>query len=415
MIQNELRFCDLKKVFLTFGLTLAVLLYIFFAQLLPSRRTAEWDDLEKMKQAEIPIAAAVKHMEQDIDDLNKMIAGAESAKKSVTELETQKQSLRQDMERYQTLHKKVKEYQWNHAMREDLLRQQKYWQELDELIGRLFIDEMKNQGKIFAYQGYGLSSELDWANRILLRQAGAGKETLDAQRFIRFVLGNSQLFAAVCVFVIGFLNLSIWSRDFEENEGKLLLTLPYQRKVLFHTRIWLRFGLSLAAVLLPLLGMFIWLGCRYGFGTGRMVLLNRSVFNSLFSNTITRQKMEAADFLSIHQTVPQWQYGLLLVVGLLLWLAAIFLIFNLISLYLRSSLLGVFVVLFAIVGVFQSATASLTNPLSFFHQTEILYGLQRSNTYDYRIIEPGIACFWILLLLLSVLSYNWAKWKFKHM
>lgn len=423
MIRNELKFCDIKKVLLAVILSAATLLYILFFQLLPNQKTVGWDELEKMKQAVIPLSAAVTHMEQEMDVLNKMISTAkESGDQELDSLETQKQSLQADMARYKTLYEKVNEYQWNHAMREDALLQQKYWEELDELISQLFINEIKSHGRVFDYQGYGVHSELDWANRVLLRLAGthdggsdANMSGIDANLYIQAVLGNSHLFAAASIFIIGFLNVSIWSRDFEENEGRLLLTLPYKRKVLFRTRIWVRLGVSLAVIVLPLLGVFIWMGIRYGFGMNRAVLLNRSIFTNPFTNMIAQQKMETGDFLAIHQVVPQWQAAMLLVVGFLLWLITIFLLFNLINLFLRSSLLGIFAVLVAVVGVFQSTTVMITNPLSFFLQSELLYGLQRVNTYTYRIIEPGVAGFWGLLILISVAAYRLAKWKFERM
>lgn len=151
------------------------------------------------------------------------------------------------------------------------------WQDIDHYLDtEVYEKKFKSQ-----YSGIYLDDGRYWNSRKVLRDANADFLYKHHEAYPSGLKAVSDIFsgengAFIGIFIIFIVlaNFDGWTNDFEENEGKIILTLPYEKKTIYYTRFFTRFFWTLILILASIFFVFIVASIKYGVGPNRYILLN---------------------------------------------------------------------------------------------------------------------------------------------
>lgn len=283
------------------------------------------------------------------------------------------------------------------------------WVDIDHFLDtEVYEKEFKSQ-----YPGLYLKDGRYWNRRKLLREANQDIPYKHHEAYpsglkavFDIVAGENMRYMAILVMFIVLANFDGWTNDFEENEGKIILTLPYEKRTLYYTRFFSRFLCTLGLILLSILIVFILASIKYGVGPNRMVLINELTIKNPF-----------VFYTDIHWA---WQHDIPVTLSkyisyaFLVFILFIFFIYsltNLISILIRDGvgiLAGgiLFTVLVAVVDYLK-----YSNLFSYYKVQDMIYMIP----YYQHDWFWGIGLYSSILLIASLVSAYLGKVKFKRL
>lgn len=289
---------------------------------------------------------------------------------------------------------------------DDLKSLDKYWEETDKFIKENFMDQMVKNKEEIPIDGYAITNDLDWSNRVIEREYLKDKKINMAKDkpYGLFVLKDflSLNFITINLIFLIILLISgnIWSQDFEENEGKIILSLPFSKKKFYAKR----FLLSLGIILLPIIVFSIYSGIRYGFNPNGPIIVNSYLNENIFLNT-SIDRLTQYDYLNIHMPISVIKYSLYQIIYLIFYILLLYSMVNFFNIFTKNTILTAgFIFLLVFISV-RSTSVSIYNLLSYYNIKDILYGFILEGPYNYEIIRYGYGAFLLIMGLVSLVLY----------
>lgn len=418
LIKNEIKlFCNMK-FYISILISIISVVLIHNREILPKFEYYYEDLLNSHIYNTLPIEGAILRYNEDLKTLNNQIDESEEVDEKI---QAQLDLVSNIRVKYLKLEQYLKELTYNTDRLEDEEGFNSYFEMIDDFIEEEFIIPIRQEGKFYYYDGYGLSSELDWASRTLIRDyisknnVELSRDEITSNRVIyQFLDGSNNIYVLMIVLILVILNYDIWSRDFSETNGKILYTIPYKKSKIFFTRFFLRLFLSLLVILLPLIILFLYTSVVHKVGLNDGVLVSENLFTSSFSNNFLTEKIETLEYLELHKGIPIWQYNIILLVFNIIWLSFLYGFINLVDLTFETSistLIGGVFIIFNIIGI---STIQNLNPFTFYNLKDILYGIERSGPYDFWVLDYNINYFILVILVLGIFMYLISKFIFSR-
>lgn len=159
------------------------------------------------------------------------------------------------------------------------------WKDIDDYIDK----EIYEKNFKGSRNGLYLNDGRDWNSRKVLRKANAkiplyiNPEYPSGLKSVSNILsGENEIYIALFIFFIILANYDGWTNDFENNEGKIILTLPYRKSSIYFTRFFVRFLCSLGVIFFSILIVFAIASLKYGIGPNMKVLINELTIKNPF-------------------------------------------------------------------------------------------------------------------------------------
>ncbi|WP_054252376.1 ABC transporter permease subunit [Neofamilia massiliensis] len=410
LMKNERRLFLNKRFFiaLTFALVSVFFLnqreYInFYQSYYPNMQSVYKSYLIPLESAQVRYEVEIKAYKDKLQN------SSEDEKEEIKEIIS---DLEKKEEKYKDLSGLVKPLSLNLKQVQDRDFIDKQFFVIDQYIEENFIEDIKSKGRDGYEEGFALYSELDWANRVQKRIWDQSHEDnipygeITASEAVSYLLdGSIKHYYIIAIGLILFLNYDIWSKEFSDNEGKMILTLAYKRKKVFASRFIVRLLFTLLALLLPILILFVYMSIRYRPGFGGTVSVSALLGQWKLSNGPLIASLENLDFLAVNKIVPIWKANLLILILFSMWSVLIFSLLSLLDLFFEN---GIVTILTGLVLVFVTVAAkklSIFNIGTYPMQYNLLYGLEREGLYNYKALSHTYEAYLLVTIIGSIILY----------
>lgn len=358
----------------------------------------------------IPLESAQVRYEVEIEAYkDKLQNSSEDEKEEIKEIIS---DLEKKEEKYKDLSGLVKPLSLNLKQVQDRDFIDKQFFVIDQYIEKNFIADIKAKGREGYEEGFALYSELDWANRVQKRIWDQSHEDtipygeITASEAVSYLLdGSIKHYYIIAIGLILFLNYDIWSKEFSDNEGKMILTLAYKRKKFFASRFIVRLLFTLLGLLLPILILFVYMSIKYRPGFGGTVSVSAILGQWKLSNGPLISSLENLDFLAVNKIIPMWKANLLILILFSMWSVLIFSLLSLLDLFFEN---GIVTILAGLVLVFMTVAAkklSIFNIGTYTMQYNLLYGLEREGLYNYKALSHTYGAYLLVTIIGSTILY----------
>lgn len=410
LMKNEIRLFVNKRFFIALAFALVSVFFLnqreyinFYQSYYPNMQSV-------YKSYLIPLESAQVRYEVEIEAYkDKLQNSSEDEKEEIKEIIS---DLEKKAEKYKDLSGLVKPLSLNLKQVQDRDFIDKQFFVIDQYIEENFIEHIKSKGRDVYEEGFALYSELDWANRVQKRIWDQSHEDnisygeITASEAVSYLLdGSIKHYYIIAIGLILFLNYDIWSKEFSDNEGKMILTLAYKRKKVFASRFIVRLLFTLLALLLPILILFVYMSIRYRPGFGGTVPVSALLGQWKLSNGPLIASFENLDFLAVNKIIPIWKANLLILILFSMWSVLIFSLLSLLDLFFEN---GIVTILAGLVLVFMTVAAkklSIFNIGTYPMQYNLLYGLEREGLYTYKALSYTYEAYLLVTIIGSIILY----------
>ena len=203
------------------------------------------------------------------------------------------------------------------------------------------------------------NTEREWKQRMLLfnayeqegREVPNNKAIPTGAYVINDALSGTSLVFLLLIILLIIWNFDSWAVEFEQSTYRVLFTLPYSRKILFLTRFFVRYLLSMIGTCILLVALFLCGALRYGVGGWANVIVNKTAIESMsFFNTDMNSLMRSDMAESIGFSIS------LRVILTILFFVFLVAIIQLLSLFIKNQM-GTLIII--AVGVMSVVTYTL--------------------------------------------------------
>ena len=409
-MKNERRLFVNKRFFIALAFALISVFFLnqreyinFYQSYYPNMQSVYKSYLIPLESAQVRYEVEIKAYKDKLQN------SSEDEKEEIKEIIS---DLEKKAERYKDLGGLVKPLSLNLKQVQDRDFIDKQFFIIDQYIEENFIEDIKSKGRDGYEEGFALYSELDWANRVQKRIWDQGHEDnipygeITASEAVSYLLdGSIKHYYIIAIGLILFLNYDIWSKEFSDNEGKMILTLAYKRKKVFASRFIVRLLFTLLALLLPILILFVYMSIRYRPGFGGTVSVSALLGQWKLSNGPLIASFENLDFLAVNKIVPIWKANLLILILFSMWSVLIFSLLSLLDLLFEN---GIVTILTGLVLVFVTVAAkklSIFNIGTYPMQYNLLYGLEREGLYNYKALSHTYEAYLLVTIIGSIILY----------
>lgn len=409
-MKNEIRLFVNKRFFIALAFALVSVFFLNQREYINHYESYYPNMQSVYKSYLIPLESAQVRYEVEIKAYkDKLQNSSEDEKEEIKEIIS---DLEKKEEKYKDLSGLVKPLSLNLKQVQDRDFIDKQFFVIDQYIEENFIEDMKSKGRDGYEEGFALYSELDWANRVQKRIWDQSHEDnipygeITASEAVSYLLdGSIKHYYIIAIGLILFLNYDIWSKEFSDNEGKMILTLAYKRKKVFASRFIVRLLFTLLALLLPILILFVYMSIRYRPGFGGTVSVSALLGQWKLSNGPLIASLENLDFLAVNKIVPIWKANLLILILFSMWSVLIFSLLSLLDLFFEN---GIVTILAGLVLVFMTVAAkklSIFNIGTYPMQYNLLYGLEREGLYNYKAFSHTYEAYLLVTIIGSIILY----------
>lgn len=409
-MKNEIRLFVNKRFFIALAFALVSVFFLNQREYINHYESYYPNMQSVYKSYLIPLESAQVRYEVEIKAYkDKLQNSSEDEKEGIKEIIS---DLEKKEEKYKDLSGLVKPLSLNLKQVQDRHFIDKQFFVIDQYIEENFIEDIKSKGRDGYEEGFALYSELDWANRVQKRIWDQGHEDkipygeITASEAVSYLLdGSIKHYYIIAIGLILFLNYDIWSKEFSDNEGKMILTLAYKRKKVFASRFIVRLLFTLLALLLPILILFVYMSIRYRPGFGGTVSVSALLGQWKLSNGPLIASFENLDFLAVNKIIPIWKGNLLILILFSMWSVLIFSLLSLLDLFFEN---GIVTILAGLVLVFVTVAAkklSIFNIGTYPMQYTLLYGLERERLYNYKALSHTYEAYLLVTIIGSIILY----------
>lgn len=409
-MKNEIRLFVNKRFLIALAFALVSVFFLnqreyinFYQSYYPNMQSVYKSYLIPLESAQVRYEVEIKAYKDKLQN------SSEDEKEEIKEIIS---DLEKKAEKYKDLSGLVKPLSLNLKQVQDRDFIDKQFFVIDQYIEENFIEDIKSKGRDGYEEGFALYSELDWANRVQKRIWDQGHEDnipygeITASEAVSYLLdGSIKHYYIIAIGLILFLNYDIWSKEFSDNEGKMILTLAYKRKKVFASRFIVRLLFTLLALLLPILILFVYMSIRYRPGFGGTVSVSALLGQWKLSNGPLIASLENLDFLAVNKIVPIWKANLLILILFSMWSVLIFSLLSLLDLFFEN---GIVTILAGLVLVFMTVAAkklSIFNIGTYPMQYNLLYGLEREGLYNYKALSHTYEAYLLVTIIGSIILY----------
>lgn len=409
-MKNERRLFVNKRFFIALAFALVSVFFLnqreyinFYQSYYPNMQSVYKSYLIPLESAQVRYEVEIKAYKDKLQN------SSEDEKEGIKEIIS---DLEKKEEKYKDLSGLVKPLSLNLKQVQDRDFIDKQFFVIDQYIEENFIEDIKSKGRDGYEEGFALYSELDWANRVQKRTWDQSHEDdipygeITASEAVSYLLdGSIKHYYIIAIGLILFLNYDIWSKEFSDNEGKMILTLAYKRKKVFASRFIVRLLFTLLALLLPILILFVYMSIRYRPGFGGTVSVSALLGQWKLSNGPLIASLENLDFLAVNKIVPIWKANLLILILFSMWSVLIFSLLSLLDLFFEN---GIVTILAGLVLVFMTVAAkklSIFNIGTYPMQYNLLYGLEREGLYNYKALSHTYEAYLLVTIIGSIILY----------
>lgn len=410
LMKNEIRLFVNKRFFIALAFALVSVFFLnqreyinFYQSYYPNMQSVYKSYLIPLESAQVRYEVEIKAYKDKLQN------SSEDEKEDIKEIIS---DLEKKAEKYKDLGGLVKPLSLNLKQVQDRDFIDKQFFVIDQYIEENFIEDIKSKGRDGYEEGFALYSELDWANRVQKRIWDQSHEDnipygeITASEAVSYLLdGSIKHYYIITIGLILFLNYDIWSKEFSDNEGKMILTLAYKRKKVFASRFIVRLLFTLLALLLPILILFVYMSIRYRPGFGGTVPVSALLGQWKLSNGPLIASFENLDFLAVNKIVPIWKANLLILILFSMWSVLIFSLLSLLDLFFEN---GIVTILAGLVLVFMTVAAkklSIFNIGTYHMQYNLLYGLEREGLYTYKALSHTYEAYLLVTIIGSTILY----------
>ncbi len=409
-MKNEIRLFVNKRFFIALAFALLSVFFLNQREYINHYESYYPTMQSVYKSYLIPLESAQVRYEVEIEAYkDKLQDSFEDEKEEIKEIIS---DLEKKEEKYKDLSGLVKPLSLNLKQVQDRDFIDKQFFVIDQYIEENFIADIKTNGREGYEEGFALYSELDWANRVQKRIWDQSHEDnipygeITASEAVSYLLdGSIKHYYIIAIGLILFLNYDIWSKEFTDNEGKMILTLAYKRKKVFASRFIIRLLFTLLVLVLPILILFIYMSIRYRSGLGGTVSVSALLGQWKLSNGPLIASLENLDFLAVNKIVPIWKANLLILILFSMWSVLIFSLLSLLDLFFEN---GIVTILAGLILVFMTLAAkklSIFNIGTYPMQYNLLYGLERQGLYNYKALSHTYEAYLLVTILTSIILY----------
>lgn len=415
-IKNEIKLIGKVKIIMAILLSIVLTLLYYNKSILPKYENYYKKMQTDLQNVDTNLKAIDIYLNTQINDLSVRI--------NKTEDEKFKENLKKEKEEKEDLKEKFENLKTNLSFvtfyrRNDPKELAKYREDTDKFIKDNFMDQMISDKKKIPIEGYGVEGDFDWSNRVLER-AYLKENNIDFAKdkpygayVFKDFLNLNLLSASLIFLIILLIGSNIWSQDFEENEGKIILSLPYERSRIYRERFFTRFIISLIIIFLPILILSVFSGIKYGFGANAPLIVNKYMSENIFLNT-SLDKVNQFNFLDIHMVFGAARYNLYLLPYFLTFIFMAFSLVNFFNIFTKNTIMTLGLILLMIFISIRSTEVSIYNILSYYNVKDIIYGFIMDGPYKYEVIEYGYGSFLLVMVLMSLVLYYLGKYIFKR-
>lgn len=411
LVENEIRlFINLKLIICTI-LSFVFVIFIYNMFFLDSFENYEIELNAHYNDLALPIDGAIVRLSRDINLLNDKIDEADTDDYDLEYLESERNDLGRIRRKYEDLLFYLSPITANTKLIENYDEFENYMADVDDYIKKEFIEAIKQKKNLYFYDGYALSNEIDWASRIKLREwrllnNGINPSIITSSRLLSYLLnGSSIVFEIITLIIIIVLNYDIWSRDFTENNNKLLYTIPYSRKKIYFIRFFSRLIITMLIIFIPIVVLIIYVNYKHGLGMNDITLVSGNLLKLDFFNSYLYENLKQNNFLNLVKPIALWKYNILLVTFRILWIAFIYSLINLADITMKNGFItiifGVLIIFFSI----NSQTLSLLNPFSYLYIEDILNGFTRYGPYKFELINFSLEILLFIIVSIIIILY----------
>lgn len=409
-MKNEIRLFVNKRFFIALAFALVSVFFLNQREYINHYESYYPNMQSVYKSYLIPLESAQVRYEVEIEAYkDKLQNSSEDEKEEIKEIIS---DLEKKAEKYKELSGLVKPLSLNLKQVQDRDFIDKQFFVIDQYIEENFIEDIKSKGRDGYEEGFALYSELDWANRVQKRVWDQSHEhnipygEITASEAVSYLLdGSIKHYYIIAIGLILFLNYDIWSKEFSDNEGKMILTLAYKRKKVFASRFIVRLLFTLLALLLPILILFVYMSIKYRPGFGGTVPVSALLGQWKLSNGPLVASLENLDFLAVNKIAPIWKANLLILILFSMWSVLIFSLLSLLDLFFEN---GIVTILAGLVLVFVTVAAkklSIFNIGTYPMQYNLLYGLEREGLYTYKALSHTYEAYLLVTIISSIILY----------